>query len=163
MKPARLLAILAPVAALALGACQQQAEAPVDKNPGAKPGLSASYGMLVLPAVKGNPGAAYFTLTNGSDKAVTLAGVSIDAAESAEMHETKDGKMGSVEQVNLAPGATAKFAPGGKHVMVFNVKPETAAGNAVEMTLTFSDGDKLSTPLKVHAAGPAMADHGADH
>jgi copper(I)-binding protein len=159
MKPARLLAILAPLAALALGACQQQAGAPVDKNPGAKPDLSAGDGMLVLPAVKGNPGAAYFTLTNGSDKAVTLAGVSIDAGESAEMHETMDGKMGSVDQVDLAPGAAVQFTPGGKHVMVFNIKPEIATGSAAEMTLTFSDGDKLSTPLKVMAAGAAMADH----
>jgi copper(I)-binding protein len=163
MKPARLLTILAPMAALALAACQQQAEAPVDKNPDAKPGLSASDGMLVLPAVKGNPAAAYFTLANGDDKAVTLAGVSIDAAESAEMHESKDGKMGAVDQVELAPGAIVKFAPGGMHVMAFNLKPEVAAGNTVEMTLTFADGDKLSTPLAVKPAGSAMADHGADH
>lgn len=163
MKPARLLAILAPLAALALTACQQQAEAPADKNPDGKPGLGASDGMLVLPAVKGNPGAGYFTLNNGSGKAVTLAGVSIEAAQSAEMHETKDGKMSSLDQVDLAPGATVKFAPGGKHVMAFNLKPEIATGSVVEMTLTFSDGDKLSAPLKVMAAGSAIADHGADH
>lgn len=163
MKPARLLAIFVPVMALVLTGCQQPTETAAEKNPGAKPGLSASDGMLVLPAVKGNPGAAYFTLTNGSSQAVTLAGVSLDAAESAEMHETKDGKMGSVDQVELAPGAIVKFAPGGMHVMAFNLKPEIAAGNSVEMTLTFSDGDKLSAPLKVEAAGAAMMDHGAGH
>lgn len=163
MKPARLLTILAPIAALALAGCQQQAEAPVEQNPDAKPGLSASDGVLVLPAVKGNPGAAYFSLSNGSDKAVTLAGVSIDAAESAEMHETKDGKMGAIDQVELAPGAVVKFAPGGMHVMAFKPKPEVAEGNTVELTLTFSDGDKLSTPLAVKPAGATVVDHGADH
>lgn len=163
MKPARLLSILAPMAAIALAGCQQQPQEPVEKNPDSKPGLSASDGLLVLPAVKGNPGAAYFTLANGSDKAVALAGVSIDAAESAEMHESKDGKMGAVDQVELAPGAMVKFAPGARHVMAFNLKPDVAAGNTVEMTLTFADGDKLSTPLTVKPAGATVADHGADH
>lgn len=163
MKPARLLTLFAPVAALALAGCQQQAEAPVEQNPDAKPGLSASDGALVLPAVKGNPGAAYFTLSNESGKAVTLAGVSINAAESAEMHETKDGKMGAVDQVELQPSAIVKFAPGGMHVMAFNLRPEAAAGKTVEMTLTFSDGDKLSMPLAVKPAGAAMGNHGADH
>lgn len=163
MKPARLLTVLAPIAALALGGCQQKAEAPVEQNPDTKPGLNASDGVLVLPAVKGNPGAAYFTLSNGSDKAVTLAGISIDAAESAEMHETKDGKMGAVDQVELAPNAVVKFAPAGMHVMAFNLKPEAAAGKTVEMTLTFSDGDKLSAPLTVKPAGAVVADHGVGH
>ena len=163
MKPPRLLTILAPIAVLSLAACQQKAEAPAEKNPDAQQGLAVSDGMLVLPAVKGNPGAAYFSLSNGSDKAVTLAGISIDAAESAEMHETKNGKMGAVDQVDVAPGQTVKFERGGMHVMTFNLRPEVAAGNTVEMTLTFSDGGKLSAPLKVEAAGAAMADHGADH
>lgn len=164
MKFTRLLYAFAPAAALALAACQQEANTPAEQNPEAKPGLSASNGVLVLPAVKGNPAAAYLSLANGGDKAATIAGASLDAAESAEIHETRGGKMASVDQVEVPPGETVKFERGGLHVMAFGIKPEVAAGSTVEITLTFSDGDKLSFPLAVQAAGLASADHdGADH
>lgn len=163
MKPARLILALAPVAAFALSACQQEAQTPAEQNPSAKPGLSASGGVLVLPAVKGNPAAAYLSLTNNGEAQASVAGVSIDTAESAEIHETKGGKMASVDQVDVAPGSTVKFERGGLHVMAFGLKPEVAAGNTVEITLTFADGDKLSVPLKVEAVGAAPAHDGADH
>lgn len=163
MKPARLILALVPVAALALAACQQEAKAPTEQNPNAKPGLSARDGILVLPAVKGNPAAAYLSLTNSGEAQAAVAGVSIDAAESAEIHETKGGKMASVDQVDVAPGATVKFERGGLHVMAFGLKPDVAAGSTVEITLTFADGDKLSVPLKVEAVGGAPAHDGADH
>ena len=85
----------------ALAACQQQAaEAPAAEAsasaasvPDAKPGISASGGQLVLPVVKGRPGAVYFAVTNGSDAAVTLAAVTVEGGAKAEMHETKGGAM----------------------------------------------------------------------
>jgi len=163
MTPARLILALAPLTVLGLSACQQEAQAPVDQNPSAKPGLSASDGILVLPAVKGNPAAAYLSLTNRGDTPAALAGVSIDAAETAEIHESKDGKMASVDQVDVAPGATVKFDRGGLHVMAFGLNPDIAPGSTVEITLTFTDGDKLSVPLKVEAVGGATAHDGADH
>lgn len=164
MKLNRLLYVFVPVAVFALAACQQEANTPVEQNPEAKPGLSAKDGLLILPAVKGNPAAAYLSLTNGGDNTATVAGVSVDAAQSAEMHETREGKMASVDQVNVAPGETVKFERGGLHVMAFGIKPEVAPGSSIEITLTFSDGDKLSLPLEVQAAGLASADHdGADH
>lgn len=163
MKPARLMFALAPFAALALSACQQEAPAPAEQNPSAKPGLSASDGVLVLPAVKGNPAAAYLTLTNNGDAQASVAGVSLDAAESAEIHQTKDGKMASVDQVDVAAGSTVKFERGGLHVMAFGLKPEVSAGNTVEATLTFADGDKISVPLKVETVGGAPAHDGAGH
>ncbi|HMO69937.1 MAG TPA: copper chaperone PCu(A)C, partial [Novosphingobium sp.] len=86
--------IAASLLALSLAACQQQqAEEPVATAPEAKPGLSAADGVLMLPAVKGNPGAAYFTLANGNDTAASLVAVAIDGAGRTEMHETVDGKM----------------------------------------------------------------------
>jgi copper(I)-binding protein len=159
MKPLTLLAL---GAALALGACQQQAEKPADPSPDAKPGLSLADGRLVLPAVSGNPGAGYFTLTNNGEKAATLAAVFIDGAEKAEMHETKESSMAPLPKLELKAGETVRFEPGGKHVMAFGLKPGLAAGGSVEITLTFADGDKLSAPLAIAAPGGGM-DHGAAH
>ena len=149
--------------ALALTACQQQPTGS-EAEPDAKPGLSVSDAVLTLPAVKGNPGAAYFSVTNGSDQPTTLAAIHIDGAGKTEMHETKGGKMESVNWVQLNAGETVRFERGGKHVMVFDLTDKLASGGTAEMTLTFSGGDKLSTPLKIEAGGGGEAmDHGDKH
>ena len=159
----RLLA--ASLLALSLAACQQQqAEQPAAAAPEAKPGLSAADGVLMLPAVKGNPGAAYFTLANGSDKAASLVAVAIDGAGRTEMHETVDGKMSAVPSVAVEPGKPVEFKPGGLHVMAFDMANPPEAGSVIEATLTFEGGDKLTLPLTVQARGGGQADHGqADH
>ena len=156
-------------AAMALTACEakkdpaEPAPKPSSAAPDAKPGLVATDGMLVLPAVKGNPAAAYFNLYNSGDKAATLAAVSIEGAEKAEMHETKGGAMGPVASVEVKPGETVKFERGGKHVMLFGLTDKVTAGGSAELTLTFADGDKLSAPLMVETIADAAADHGAEH
>jgi len=164
MKFARLipLAILAPI--LALAACQQEKQAPVEAAPEAKPGLAASDGALLLPVVKGNPGAAYFTLVNNGDKPATLAAIAIDGVGKAEMHETNGSTMAPVASLEVKPGETVRFERGGRHVMAFDLAPTLTAGSSVEMTLTFADGDKLSTLLKVKTMGGGEMNRGEmDH
>ena len=146
-------ASLALIAALAVAGCQQETPTPVAPSPDAKPGLSLAGGRLVLPAVKGNPGAAYFELTNGGTGETSLAALVIAGAGKSEMHETSGGSMARLASVALQPGETVRFAPGGKHVMVFDLDPKVTAGSTAELTLTFGDGDKLSAPLRVDAAG----------
>ncbi len=142
----------------ALAACGQQApkDEATQAAPEAKPGLVLSGATLVLPAVKGNPAGGYFTLVNNGDKPVTLAAVSIDGAAKAEMHETKGGSMAPLASLEIKPGETVKFERGGKHVMAFDLDTKLAAGGTSELTLTFADGDKVSAPIKLEAAGGAM-------
>lgn len=175
MNPSRfILGSSLVLATFALGACQQQkatqqpgdtaATASAETGPDAKPGLSVREGVLVLPVVKGNPGAAYFVVTNASDKATTLAAVSVDGVGKTEMHETRGDSMEPVASVALAPGQTATFARGGSHLMLFDIADSLAPGGTVEMTLTFEGGDKLSAPLKVEAAGGMTGmNHGDMH
>jgi periplasmic copper chaperone A len=152
------------LAVLALSACQQNKapEAPAttaaatDAAPDAKPGITVSGGVLVLPAVKGNPGAAYFDLGNGGPAVSTLAAVSIDGTGKAEMHETSGGSMAPLKDLTVKPGETVKFARGGKHVMVFDIAETVKSGGTTEMTLTFAGGDKVSAPLKVQSIGDAL-------
>lgn len=146
-------ALLLPLLALSLSACQKEAATPETSAPDAKPGISASNGTLVLPVVKGNPGAAYFDLTNGGDKSATLAAVNIQGAEKAEMHETIGGSMAPVAALEVKPGETAKFERGARHVMAFGIADTVKAGDKVELTLTFADGDKLSASLTVEGMG----------
>lgn len=156
------------LATLALPACQQadnSAPAPQQSavaGPEAKPGLSASGGLLVLPVVKGRPAAAYFTLTNASENTAELAAIHIEGAISSEMHETKGGTMVKLGSLPVGPGETLKFAWGGKHIMVFELAEDMKPGGTAEMTLSFADGDKLSAPLAIEEmGGMEHMDHGA--
>jgi copper(I)-binding protein len=72
------------------------------------------------------------------------------------MHKTEGGKMSAVDEVEIAPGQSVEFAPGGFHVMAFEITDLINAGETTEMTLSFSDGDKLSMPLVVETMGDAM-------
>lgn len=155
-------ALLAALALMPAACGKQGAPAPVESStaaPDAKPGLSLSGGKLVLPAVSGNPGAAYFSLANGSDKPVSIAAVDVAGAGMAMLHETmaKDGHstMTDLSSPEIRPGETMTFAPGGKHVMVDAVPATARPGGTIELTITFADGDKLSAPLTIEAPGGA--------
>ena len=155
------LALIA-AAALGLAACQKPAAPAAEAStaaPDAKPGLSLSGGRLILPAVKGNPGAAYFALTNGSSAPAVIAAIDVAGAGMAMLHETKqvDGhsSMMDMSAPQVKPGETLALAPGGKHVMVDGLPDTLKPGGTAELTITFADGDKLSAPLTVEAPGGA--------
>jgi copper(I)-binding protein len=145
--------------ALALPACQQSEQSvpasqdSAQASPEAKPGLSVSGGVLVLPVLPGRSGAAYFTLNNNGNKSVELASVHIDDAIGAEMHETRGGTMSALDTLPVGPSETITFAQGGKHVMAFDLSEDLEPGGSTEMTLSFADRDKLSAPLAIKAMG----------
>lgn len=156
------LPLLTVAATLALAACGPQnepgseASSAASTAPEAKPGLSLSNGTLLLPAVKGNPGAAYFTVENQGDAAVSIAAITIDGVAKTEMHQTTGGQMRPAGQVDVPAKATVRFERGGLHVMAFDLDPALQAGGTTGITVTFSDGDKVSAPLKLEAMGGAM-------
>jgi len=132
-------------ALVTLGACQSH-DITIDK------------GYVRLPAVKGQPAAAYFTL-HGSGKDNTLISITTEYAIRSEMHESmKTGGMSSMKPINHLPlpaDGTLAFKPGGKHLMLYDVNPEIVPGRTLALTFTFSDGTRLSYPALVIAAGDA--------
>lgn len=162
---------IAMIAALALSACQQRKPEPAPQQsqavPDAKPGIAVAAGRLVLPAVAGNPGAAYFQIDNRAGANAVVAAVAIDGATKAEIHQTVGNSMMPVDRVEIAPGTSIEFQPGNLHVMVFDLAPRLKAGATTEMTVTFADGDKISAPLKIEPAGGGggmgAMDDGAKH
>ena len=125
--------------------------------PDAKPGMVLTGGRLVLPAVKGNPGAVYFTLTNGSSTPARIAAIDVAGAGMAMLHETQQMDGHSTMQALTDPavpaGGSIVLAPGGKHAMVDGIPADWKPGATVELTVTFADGDKLSAPLRLDPAG----------
>jgi hypothetical protein len=131
--------------AMALAGCQQKAE------------VSASGAWVRLPAVAGNPGAAYFTLEGGSEPATLLA-ASAPFAVRAELHESMAGhggmmSMAPVKDIAVPAGGTIAFAPGGKHVMLFDMAPTLQPGAKAPLTLSFADGKKVEVQAVVVGAG----------
>jgi periplasmic copper chaperone A len=147
--------------ALSLSACSETkseggANAPAAKagnGPDAKPGFAITQGKLMLPTVAGNPGAAYFTLTNSSSKTATISAVAISGAGKAEVHQTTSTTMVKLDAQDIGHGTSLKFEPGRLHVMVFDIEPRLQPQTTTEITVVFSDGDKVSGSLAVEKAG----------
>ena len=141
------MGVAAPVLMAAMVAgCQQ---APRD--------ASVDGAWVRLPAVAGNPGAAYFTLHGGTREGVLLA-VTAKFAVRSELHESMKGDhgmttMAPLKQVSFAPGETVAFEPGGRHVMLFDVSPGLKPGEKAPITLSFADGKKVEVEAIVVAAG----------
>ena len=140
--------ITAVMAAALLAGCGQRAAPQVDDA------------WVRLPAVAGRPAAAYFTLKAG-DRPLTLLSVRTPAAIRSELHESMKGHgammtMAPLAQVAVPAGATLAFAPGGRHVMLFDVNPALKPGGQTELILAFADGTTITAGAALRgAADPA--------
>lgn len=136
MKP--LINSLMLCAALALCACQ-----PVPSVADQTLGVHNAQIRALLPGR--DTTAAYFTLSNHTDHAVTLTGAHANQARAIEMHETvlrgDSVSMRRVEQHCLASGEVVRFEPGGKHLMVFGV---VEINEPFEITLQFDNDEQLT-------------------
>jgi hypothetical protein len=142
---------------LTLTACSDGADTAVpdaDANP---TGLTVSNARLMLPPVAGNPAAIYFDLKNEGTRAIAVRRADVTDAKSASMHDMMEYNramtMADMGPMTVKQGETVKFAPGGKHVMVFDLSPDLKAGDTTEMTLTVAGGDKVSFAVPIQAAG----------
>lgn len=94
--------------------------------------------------------AGYFLITNHSPDKVVLTGARSDAARSIEFHETVQVddmmRMRRLKQLELGPGESVQFAPGGKHLMIFGFK---SVSSPVGIELQFSSGQTLDVPFEL--------------
>lgn len=99
-------------------------------------------------------GSVYLTLTNNSNGADALVGVSTDAAESAELHETEIDandvmRMKPVEAVELPAGGSVAMEPGGKHIMLIGLKENHNAGDKISLTLSFRNAAPQTVEVEI--------------
>ncbi len=134
----RLAALLLP--ALALAACSRPKELYVD------------HAWVRLPAVRTQPGAAYFTLHGGKTDA-TLIAVSTDVAIRSELHESMAQAMKPVASMPVPAASTIPFTPGGRHVMLIDLNPTVKPGGKLTLTFTFADGERILQDATVLDAG----------
>ena len=108
------------------------------------------------------PGAAYMTIRNTSDEAVTLTGIRTDLAMMPEIHQTSTtaegvSSMAPAGEIVIAPGESVSLEPGGLHAMLMRLQRPMAKGESFYLILDFSDGGEISVEvpiLGITARGP---------
>src|SRR5476649_307499 len=112
----------------------------------------------------------YLTIENKGSTADRLIGGSGDVTDLIEVHEmtTSNGVMTMRpldKGLTIDPGKTVKLAPGGYHLMMFDLKNPLKQGDKVPVTLEFEKAGKVQISLDVQgigAQGPAGADSSGD-
>ncbi len=99
--------------------------------------------------------AGYFQLTNNSDHSVVLVGVSASFAHHIEMHETANVngtmQMRPVKAIEVLPGQSLEFAPGGLHLMIMGLQEHAMHSENLMMTFQFQDGSTVSSEAQLSA------------
>ena len=114
-------------------------------------GVEVSDAYIAAPLKGRDVTAGYFRLDN-KGAAARLVGASSPVARRVEIHTHlhEDGvmKMRKVDGVDLAPGQTVVFEPGGYHLMMFGVTLEADTTEA-PVTLQYEDGDEVSLVVPI--------------
>ena len=106
-------------------------------------------------------GAAYLTVTNTGPTAQRLSCVSSDAAAKCQIHDmTMDGgvmKMRPVEGgLEVKPGETITFKPGGYHMMLVGLKAPLQQDKTVEATLQSDSGATVQVEFPIAGIGATV-------
>ena len=115
-------------------------------------------------------GSGYLTIENKGSAPDRLVGISADIAGKVEVHEMamNNGVMTMRpldKGLTIDPGKTVKLAPGGYHLMMFDLKSPLKQGDKVPVTLEFEKAGKVQLSLDVQgvgAQGPGGASGGMD-
>ena len=93
------------------------------------------------------PLAGYFDLANATDRPLVLTGASSPAFQMVHMHRSMESggvsTMAPAERIEVKPGATVHFAPGGYHLMLMNRLKPLQVGQEVPIRLEFASGDSV--------------------
>jgi copper(I)-binding protein len=122
-------------------------------------------------------GAVYLSIKNGGTEAERFVSAESPSAAKAEVHETADEngvmKMRAAKDgVEIKPGASVEFKPGGYHIMLFDLKKRLEEGESVPLKITFAKAGPVDVVVKIEKSTPNSAEaapadahgmHGMDH
>jgi copper(I)-binding protein len=103
-------------------------------------------------------GGAYLTIENKGSTPDRLIGGSADVAGKVEVHEmTMNNGVMTMRPLDkglpIEPGKTVKLAPGGYHLMMFDLKSPLRQGEKLPVTLEFEKAGKVQVSLDVAGMG----------
>jgi copper(I)-binding protein len=112
-------------------------------------------------------GGGYLTIENKGAAPDRLIGGSADFAGKIEVHEMamNNGVMTMRpldKGLAIEPGKTVKLAPGGYHLMMFDLKNPLKQGDKVPVTLEFEKAGKVNLSFEVEGIGAQAPSGGSD-
>jgi hypothetical protein len=112
----------------------------------------------VRPVLQDGNGAVYFLLENHSALGDELTGVSSDASQAVEMHESKmEGdvmQMRQISSLSIRGKESIDFGPGGYHVMLVGLNQDLKAGDELQITLHFKNHEDIQVTIPVQEQAP---------
>jgi len=98
--------------------------------------------------------ASYMTLSNTSDKAITLQKVSSTISDRIEIHEHSMAngmmRMREVGEITIKANSKVTLQPSGLHLMIFSLKQSVKEKNVIPLTLSFSNQSTIDIQLPVY-------------
>ena len=99
----------------------------------------------------------YLTIENEGEEPDRLIGASVDFASKIEIQApvVEDGvlKTATVEAVEIAPGQTLTFQPGGVHLVLQSVQKAFDHGEHFDLALTFEKAGTVEVEIEVEEPG----------
>jgi len=109
----------------------------------------------------------YMTIKNNGTTSERLLGGSTDVSETFQLHsmvmENGIAKMRELPNVEIKPGETIEFKPGGSHTMFVNLKHPLTKGEQVSGTLVFERAGKVQIEYSVEDIGAQSASQEPNH
>jgi copper(I)-binding protein len=103
----------------------------------------------------GTSSAAYFVIVNQGSEADALVGASSEAANKAEMHETRIvgdvAEMVPVPRVEVPARGRLEFKPGGYHLMMEGLTQDLKVGETIQLTLQFEKSGAITLNVPIQA------------
>ncbi|MFT6387204.1 MAG: copper(I)-binding protein [Cellvibrionaceae bacterium] len=103
----------------------------------------------------------YFSITNISDKTISIVDVTSPLFAQANFHETRIvngiASMSAMGEIVLKPKQALMFEPSGMHLMLMNAKAGLAKAKAIPLMLSLDDGQQIHLNLIVTAPKETLA------
>ncbi len=154
LAPRRVLAVLA-AAVLLTGAAGTLAACSSGGSTGSS-GITVSDAWVRVPGNSMGPTAAYMTIANSGSADDALLSATSSVAGSVEIHQTTTDASGMtgmspVDRIAVPAGKSTSLAPGGFHMMLMDLTRTLAAGDKVQLELTFDKAGKVTVEAEVRA------------
>ena len=125
---------------------------------GASDGVSVEGAWARASIGRSTVSAVYFTIANRGELPDRLVAASSERAARAMFHRSivEEGvaKMRRVDALDVPPGATIRFEPGGLHVMLTGISTSLRAGEALAITLGFERAGEMVVAVPVRTSPP---------
>ncbi|GAW97472.1 MULTISPECIES: copper chaperone PCu(A)C [Colwellia] len=98
--------------------------------------------------------AAYMTINNSANKAITLQKITSELSARIEIHQHSMANgmmtMRQVEQIIINAKSEVVLQPSGLHLMIFSLKQQVTEKDVISLTLHFTNATKINIQLPVY-------------